>query len=163
MAVKRQSAFNRALREAQQPVPTSASTSTPERAFGTEDEPTVVSSTIPTSFVASVPINSPAEVSETVPSSLPSLREGVNRGGRPRNLVPKKKFTYYLPDESDQHIASIKKALVRYADTLVDDKGEVVEQALGVLRFALEDEASRQTFLEIYHRWLTNRATSRAN
>ena len=58
-----------------------------------------------------------------------------------------------LVTTSDDTITAIKKALVRHVDVLLDDKGTVVEQALAVMRFGLEDPESRATFLALYNRW----------
>jgi hypothetical protein len=76
-----------------------------------------------------------------------------SKGGRPRNPVAKKKFTFYLEADTDEKVIAIKKAMVRYADLLLDDKGDVVDQALALMRFCLEDEQTRATFLESYRHW----------
>lgn len=124
MPVKRQNAFSRALKEAQQP---------PEAAPPPE-QPTPLATPAPAA-------GAPEQVRD--------------RTGRPRSTVPKKKFTYYLDATSDEAITAIKKALVRHADVLLDDKGAVVEHALAVMRFGLEDPASRAAFLALYDRWAT--------
>jgi hypothetical protein len=99
------------------------------------------------------PAPSIATVSPGDLSAAETGQPGRNRGGRPRGPIPKKKYTYYLDASSDNTITAIKKALVRHADVLLDDKGTVVEHALAVMRFGLEDPDSRATFLALYQRW----------
>ncbi len=157
MAVKRQSAFNRALREAQEPEPAQTIEQPAPVPAPVKVQPPPVEASL-NSFVGQpAPVVTAPVLAKPPTDQTAVLHREPNRGGRPRNPVAKKKFTYYLPDESDANIVSIKKAMVRYADTLVDDKGEVVEQALGVMLFALEDAGSRQAFLEIYRHWLATR------
>lgn len=135
MPAKRQSAFSRALREAQTPSE-------------------VVESPVP--YVQPEP-PAIAPIVDDVPARAPIQSEPEptrNRGGRPRSATVKKKFTYYLDATSDDTITAIKKALVRHADVLLDDKGTVVDHALAVMRFGLEDPESRATFLALYDRWM---------
>ncbi len=142
MPAKRQSAFNRALREAQ-----TAPEITREPEIVTEEHREVETQEL------ALPM---ARVAEQVAS--PEEPPARSKGGRPRNPVPKKKFTYYLKEDTDTTVASIKKSLVRHADILVDDKGEVVDQALALMRFSLEDAQSRAIFLSLYQRWRENGA-----
>ena len=139
MPVKRQNAFSRALKEAQVLAEPDA---VPEPPLQVQPIPSQVQPTPPAA---------PSPASES--SSPLEVEPARNRGGRPRNVVLKKKFTYYLDSTSDDTITAIKKALVRHADVLLDDKGTVVEQALAMMRFGLEDPESRATFLALYDRW----------
>jgi hypothetical protein len=166
MAAKRQSAFNRALREAQNPAQPQTQqplTSNTVNKEVTRDEPEQPLANIPGKKSGDKE-KQEVEVRESKSENLAKQpvqhlappaepRSTKDKGGRPRNVIPKKKFTYYLPDHSDEDIVAIKKALVRHADLLIDDKGDVVEQALGVMRYALEEEAVRKVFLEIYYKW----------
>jgi len=139
MPAKRQSAFNRALLEAQNGSVSPSPAATTEETAAENQNLTQPSSPL------SRPASAPAPLEEA---------PARNKGGRPRNLVAKRKFTYYLKEDTDQTLAAIKKALVRHADLLVDDKGEVVDQALSLMRFSLENGPSREAFLQLYQHWL---------
>jgi len=141
MPAKRQSAFNRALLEAQNGSVSPSPAATTEETAAENQNLTQPSSPL------SRPASAPAPLEEA-PSQV------RNKGGRPRNLVAKRKFTYYLKEDTDQTLAAIKKALVRHADLLIDDKGEVVDQALSLMRFSLENGPSREAFLQLYQHWL---------
>jgi hypothetical protein len=138
MPAKRQNAFSRALKEAQVHSEAAPVTSpSPQQQAPSEAQPAPSIPTTPANHASSVEEGQLAR----------------NRGGRPRSPVAKKKYTYYLAANSDDTITAIKKALVRHADVLLDDKGTVVERALAVMRFGLEDPTSRATFLALYDRW----------
>ena len=73
-----------------------------------------------------------------------------NKGGRPRNTVVKKKVTMQLREDVNQRVQNIKKALVRQADVLIKEDGEVIDQALLVMEHALADPRYVDQFLQLY-------------
>ncbi|MEI6044851.1 MAG: hypothetical protein WCS37_10900 [Chloroflexota bacterium] len=132
MAGKRISAFSRAVQEAQNNQPES----------GLKEAETTYAAGPEQPEVAQLPV-----------TPITPKEPTKGKGGRPKG-TPKKKATYYLPDTIDGDLDTIQRLLFRQTDILVKEKGAIIDQAVQIMRFGLEDPESRKAFLEIYERWL---------
>jgi len=154
MPVKRQSAYEQSFieKQLQQKSRESAQAQSGEQppkfqtVADTQPTPSEPSPTLPTQLQQTAVAVAPTAIL-TIPKKI----------GRPPSKEVKKKATLYLKEDWEARVQSIRSELFGLNRDLLKSDGEIVDRALDVFLYSLQDKEARSMFTQVYQNWLASK------